>query len=61
LSTDIKLALAKTMMKDLENEFQNLSICSQGDIEISFKGLKTNEYINPSKASALFLEVDDKC
>jgi hypothetical protein len=54
------MSLAKTMMKDLENEFQNLSICSQGDIEISFKGLKTNEYINPSKASALFLEVDDK-
>ena len=49
------------MMKDLENEFQNLFISSQGDIEISFKGLKTNEYINPSRASALFLEIDDKC
>lgn len=46
-------------MKDLENEFQSSAICNQ-DIEIAFKGLKTSQFMNPSKATAMFLNIDEK-
>lgn len=59
LSNEQKINAAKAMMKDLENEFQSNALCKD-DIRISFKGLKTSQFMNPSRASALFLEIDEK-
>ena len=58
LEDDKNLALAKTMMKDLENEFQSKLAGQQ--LEIAFKGLKTSDYINPTRASALYAEIDEE-
>ena len=32
-----------------------------GTLELSFEGLKTGDYINPSEASALYLELAPTC
>ena len=45
-------------MKDLENELQS-SLAGQ-ELEIAFKGLRTSDYINPSRASALYAEIDEE-
>ena len=54
LLDETKLNAAKSMMKELENEFQQIG----QDLQIAFKGLKTSDYINPSSAQALFAEID---
>ena len=54
LSDQNKLVAAKAMMKDLENEFQKIG----QNLEVSFKGMKTSDYINPSMATALYAEID---
>lgn len=59
LATEQKVNAAKAMMKDLETEFQNNAMCKD-DIQIAFKGLKTSAFMNPSRASAMFLEIDEK-
>ncbi len=56
LSDQNKLVAAKAMMKDLENEFQKIG----QNLEVSFKGMKTSDYINPSMATALYAEIDQK-
>ena len=56
LSDENKLNQAKAMMKDLENEFQKQG----GQLTISFKGLKTSDFMNPSMATALYADIDQK-
>ena len=41
------------MMKDLEAAIQSGELGNVGDIELEFSGLRTNDFINPSEASAL--------
>lgn len=54
LIDETKLSKAKSMMKELENEFQQIG----SNLEIAFKGLKTPAYLNPASAQALFAEID---
>ena len=56
LEEEKNLSAAKAMMNDLENELQS-SLAGQ-QLEIAFKGLRTSDYINPSKASALYADID---
>lgn len=59
LESEHKLNEAKSMMKDLETEFQSKALCKD-DLAISFRGLKTSQFMNPSRATAMYLEIDDK-
>ena len=45
------------MMKDLEAAIQSGELGNVGDIELEFSGLRTNDFINPSQASALYLDI----
>lgn len=56
LADENRLNQAKAMMKDLENEFQKQG----GQLSISFKGLKTSDYMNPSLATALYADIDTR-
>jgi hypothetical protein len=48
------------MMKELETSFQKSGAIAggSGGVEIGFRGFKTNDYTNPSQATAMFLEID---
>lgn len=48
------------MMKELEKQMQKSGIIAggSGELKLSFRGLKTGDHINPSQATALFLEID---
>lgn len=56
LQEQSKLNAAKSMMKELENEFQVMLGGEQ--LELNFQGMKTSDYINPTQSSALYLEID---
>lgn len=48
------------MMKDLETAIQSGELGNVGDIELEFSGLRTNDFINPSQASALYLDISQQ-
>lgn len=60
LKDPAKLDEAKKMMKEIEAEFQNTGLLASdgGNLTLNCKGLKTSGYINPSKATALYLDID---
>mmetsp|Transcript_17418 Transcript_17418/g.29309 ORF Transcript_17418/g.29309 Transcript_17418/m.29309 type:complete len:298 (-) Transcript_17418:110-1003(-) len=51
-----KLDQAKALMKELEVEFQGM--LGGQKIEVSFKGLRTADYLSPTLASNLFCDID---
>ena len=58
-----RLQSAKQMMKEMETSFQKSGLIAgikgRDGIKIEFKGFKTNDYTNPSKSTAMFLEIDE--